>query len=695
MTTQRPASPRPHLLAWSLNDPSTSLIFNRPKQTPPEPLPSLESDTFLLLPQEILGGIISQPCLSKLDLKALRLVCHRFEPLASELLFRQIHLSRCIQHSFIPLNLIETPRIAGLVRELVWYELPCDGEIVQYFDQRLKVFNFEDAICKEGICKALSGIFPIPLELGSTVPGEDSSADGNIERFLEFQDRLFHMFDNLPRLETLISRPFPPDFVIRGDGYEFSAGSLKSTMTPTLPNDGLFTFLLPAMMRPTSRVKRLIWEDEPSIPSFERLEDLHIPAFANLESLDLCIAQPGGGRARTEFPSESLRRLGSCLQAAKGLRELTLCFEKGVTHIAEWPNSEYVKDNRKALKLILFDNTETFPNLTSLSLAYARCSDENLLPFLAQHSKNLRHLALRACVVTRKTMVGMREIGTLQLESIEIVPSEDHPDESSLIVPASPDDIEVEQVSSHLILDFINGKTQDCPITHRLFSTLSNEATFDPHLPLSSVAAFFDILEGDREDYGAEDIAAVQHIYEDNRTMSEPDDTDVDYSDRKQVRAFNTRKADHRHHHRSSHAPTWKWGRFDNGKIYYWPCTDGSGARTENWKFTSSYSYYYVKDNPGNVAYGNEPLEFFPDWNSEDGVDGAVVNNTEEGDSDYEPAEFEDAKRVQRKDVAVPVPFGRKLGEFVRRVGDLGDAEGMKGLPEGAVLYDSDDDPFA
>jgi len=125
---------------------------------------------------------------------------------------------------------------------------------------------------------------------------------------------------------------------------------------------------------------------------------------------------------------------------------------------------------------------------------------------------------------------------------------------------------------------------------------------------------------------------------------------------------------------RRAESPYWCWGRYHTPgsrgfQVYYWPVPENieGSFPTEVWRFTSR---------DGTIQYGAEPYDWFEDWDTGEG------------------------------DVAEPVPYGQdflqELRDSARKGYEIGCYFGgawdqvfdLLKPPEGAILYNVDEDPF-
>jgi len=645
---------------------------------------------FAGLPSELLTPILRDGSLTADDQKVLRTVCRRFEELISPSLFSRVYISKLKRDRDAFIGIAASPRLAHVPRELVWYEL---AEDEFFLAQSLTAFRSmlpsidrswagqEDMISKLRSIVSEAIWLPRCLVDGNQ-PGSAAGMDtALLERYLivveDFLALFFSAVDAMTNLQTFVSKPMPPDRVLSTTApYQVPVDFLRGVYDPvTSPkNEGLFRFLLPAMARPEGRITALFWADELGAPSFGRLEDSHADAFKRLTRIDMCINHPmtcpdtmRGPPLPT--PDDYVSRLAACLQAATELRHLTLCFESG------WCQEKDFRITGEVLARLVFYPRHTWPCLASLSITDARFHDTELLVFLELHAATLRRLSLMECGRLRlSTLKNMAEIPELKLRSFLVRSEED----------------KAEVISEEALLDFINNKTKTCPLQHEThFST--GRLIWDPHD--SARPAFFDIaedyFEGNckaRSFYSPEDVDAIEKwaaevdehtdaedevLISDDEDGLPPSESWYGHQAAKYTQA-EIRVADMRNENRKNTSPKWKWAaQVWNGdfQIYYWQSQDEDAHPTEIWRF--------VRKGPdGDTwdAFGDDPLEYWVDWDSEAGDDM----------------------------VAEPTPFCRDFARFRMREGRRDDLRsGQSRLHElpGAVLYpgpwDDADDPYA
>lgn len=212
---------------WSSLFLTLAIVYkNQPNMT----RPTDASPPLLRLPLEILN-IIAGRHLSPRDRKALRLTHSSLGPAMVMLLFRRVFLSKTkLDHdSFF--NIAQTPRLAVAVRELVWYELAEDATVFQKFEQEME----EQAKSTEqnNPRHALDGPFGGPAGVPGIFSGDGADSEPNAEGESGNEDK--ESASLLPPFRKLAQQAFW--LFSRGSSEEFTCAKpmeaiKKSQKTP-------------------------------------------------------------------------------------------------------------------------------------------------------------------------------------------------------------------------------------------------------------------------------------------------------------------------------------------------------------------------------------------------------------------------------------------------------------------------------
>lgn len=471
-------------------------------------------------------------------------------------------------------------------------------------------------------------------------------------------------------------------------------------------NHGVFHILFPAMLN-LPNIKNFYWADEGLGASFSRISDQAADCFERLEVIDLCIAN----HKPCHVSKEQVGRLSDCLRQARNLRELTLCFENSKHNIMGVELGDH-EDPGHPLIPLLFDHGHCWPKLHHLKLVDVKVPHDKLTDFVIRHASTLRHLKLHQCSVRPAVFHKIAQAREVHLDSIELLP------ETQRVIVIREEDL----------LDYINGVTKDSPfsmsegwsdISTATWGTLwdyrqgwRTAAYFDASMALyhdrydvEARESLFGIKEPPPEALsyrGGEDqigpgepelgpdansyISSADiswpHIKfstipptattgslgehgeaqpgkDDRNTVGDDVDVDMDMEDAASVASIDS---DVR---RRQKAPRWAFGLYETD-MWYWKEPHNVADKTgqpAGWPT----KLWYFKYRNGCVAYGDDPLEFFSDWDSEAG------------------------------DVSEPTPYGTPLSGFRKEEQDIlvPGWETLEGSepPEGALPYDARKDP--
>lgn len=395
------------------------------------------------LPGELLGQIYTDKCISHKDLKSLRLVCRSTADHVTNLLFKNIGLSRLKIDREAFLNIAARPHLARAVRVLTWHEL---AEFVVEWDA---VQPFPGAQSKPGLdeleledTEAMFSDIQVQLRDACWIPSRWPASGYGIGEpptemnqsvhssafYIEEFRPLFHAALDALNLHTVISQPMhSARLLIKSPpGYPLTAQLVKIMWRPFTPpiqmNEGLHSLLGPAMMHLSTinkPITRLHFTDEDDSSSILRFNMSASPAFAHLTHIYLCIG-------RVEFPSD-LGHLCHCLRAAISLTELTVNLQFGSSFFDsdEYP---YFSDTDGSFvgNTTVFDGLfcqfdPHWPRLESLHVDEVWLSAESFPKFVGKHAKSLRRLRIHRCTVACSVITGLANIEGLQLKEFIIL----------------------------------------------------------------------------------------------------------------------------------------------------------------------------------------------------------------------------------------------------------------------------------
>ncbi|OIW24048.1 hypothetical protein CONLIGDRAFT_122824 [Coniochaeta ligniaria NRRL 30616] len=606
----------------------------------------------LRLPLEIVHHIADEN-LSPSDCKSLRLTCHFFETSMIRPLFQRVFLSKTKLDRDSFFNIAQSPSLAAAARELIWYELAEDETV--FFAIEEDAAGNPTPNAEEPVVSGISDDDAHPLydsvptehrdceddtlklpplstiardafwltSLGSSQEYRKKQPVKYIEKLehsrqttlRDFLQQFYSALDAMPNIRTFVSCPMPSlRAVCNDDVYSLTAQFLQKGVglgwTPQSTNEGFFHFLLPAMRRAGSKVERLTYVDEGLTSSLSRPRPCDIFAFKTLTHIDLCLGWAD---------DEELNDLGVCLRAATGLVDLGICME-----MSEQGFLCGFKTNRSAFER-LFGTGEAqlplWPHLRRLRFTDIRTSRSDLWPahgdplkaltrLLRAHASTLRHLSFHQCEVTRVLIEAMANVPGLTLESLQV---NNNPSLAAPIVPASE------------LLAYVNGKGP-CPVNLGEDNAWNTETMiFDPHL--MPTAALFDASTTGRTLYSNEHMASI--------------------SDGLHPNDLHLLGSHHSLYTREKRAKL-KLAN-NNSTMAHDTATGGAYPASVEMEGLPILKWLFKHPN-GQEAVGDEPLEFFPDW--EDSCDESGVDEDEDTqDAPQDDTALEDGHAVDRQTI--------------------------------------------
>ncbi|KAI1080335.1 hypothetical protein F5B20DRAFT_540250 [Whalleya microplaca] len=623
------------------------------------------------LPLVVIREIFVQASFSQDDLKSLRLVCRSWTDEAKTRLFARVCLSRLKSDHDNFFNIAARPHLAQAVRVLAWQELhddETDFEIEGYDphigfrlglglhllpntlesdDERFERENFSAELKSQ-----MEDLFWLPglqARYIEEIQDESSTIDENSTEFgkeatanlTSFLQRLRYAFDAMPNLHTIISQPMHPfrELTKSNNVYPLTAQVLRSG--PDRPcekggNKGFHNFLLKEMVHrnlfsKNRPITRLQFADEcfqSSIIAFCD-PDIYKNAFAPLTHLDLSISHTKN--------VVDLYNLKACIKAATGLTNLRLCFQR--------------ENSDAALQLLLGDTEMYLPKLRSLHIEDMSFTSQLLLDIITRHAHSLRRLRINADV-PMAVVYGLSEDPSITLDEFTAVPQDgdfiascqsemlkfiNHGIRPTWLLMHPDDSI---SVSTHTVIFKRDGcaAAAICECQAPNAEELGNSA---------ESLSLLDVANGKT---GPKDEITVTEETtcggSEGREMQDAEDHNAKYA-----------RENAEHLKRKHEAPRWQWD-FDRKlqEVFYWKVDAPHGIPTEMWRF---------EQRNGEVAYGDDPLEFFEDW-----------EGSEAGDK------------------AEPTPFGRRFKSFIatKSRGELSaSGEPCDGL---YVRWDDEDDDW-
>ena len=529
------------------------------------------------VPAEILHNIFSQ--LSKLDHKALRETCHSLKNIATGYVFFRAHVSLLKADRDAFFSVCERPHLRAVVEQIVWYDIPSlpeTDEILRIYAahsciarrRRLPMTSFDPAAIEDsnkGLMEMLRSLAItygdaqwLDTSDGEAVTASEQYHSEQFETLKEFFTRFVKALEQLPKLKTAISRPVASDRVLcASSGYELIAGTFQDF--PTQDSDAGVLMLLAAMQTSEDLdIKSFYFADHPNNSLISGFESSHANAFRKLELIDLCI-----GHTENE---QSYAGLAACLRAATELRELKLCFE----NMGSSPESKSRLFKRGMFAAIFLDNK--WEHLRSIDFVDLFFSPESLLEFISNHQSTLRHLKLQECDSTSRSWApffcGLLKQPELNLDTCLVSRGADM----------------ANRFDVRWIKEFLKNKEASGYSTVRILP--SDEFFWDEDL-WPEVVAY--------------DIRRRPEAYGHRKSPLDDDDEDSD-SDNLILPTPKT---------------YWVTDRMDED-IVFWSTSDPNVGEyeTEIWKFVYRDGRY-AHSREGEKR--PEPLEFFEDWDPEQG----------------------------------------------------------------------------
>ncbi|RYP52131.1 hypothetical protein DL768_002681 [Monosporascus sp. mg162] len=370
------------------------------------------------LPGELLTEI-SSSLPSHADKKSFRLVCRECADAPTRDLFRRIRLSRLKQDKEAFEQIAAHPHLAQYARELVWYELHLEAwpghslssDMPDNFVSRGDVF--ESILQLQVDLVSDRETFWIPKLAGSNWEG----GQGAREIVNAFRDHFHQLLRRMPNLTTFTSRPMPANRLLSYRGYPFQASVFRAMIDSKLysGNQGLFSFLLPALRQENSTITTLRWAEETVGPENSGMQNLSADAFKRLTTIDLCLTNLWG-RDKPIVPERARAatvELSACLRAADQLCHLKLCFEGTSDYYGRGFSSSRIMH-----KLV---GEARWPRLTTFHVSDAPLRSMHLMVgFFQKHAGTLRHLEFDHCQLTGPQIKTLKR-AHLQLDSIRLV----------------------------------------------------------------------------------------------------------------------------------------------------------------------------------------------------------------------------------------------------------------------------------
>ncbi|KAH7310804.1 hypothetical protein B0I35DRAFT_439732 [Stachybotrys elegans] len=551
------------------------------------------------------------------DLAALRLTSATIHDTATSILFSRIRISQLRHDRDAFLNICRSPHLAQHVREIEWQEISWYPGFFQGLALKAQETSGDDLADFSDSLDSLAGdLFWLPKLSEALAPGQ---ADPRGEVIAKFRAEFDSALACLPKLHTLVSQPMPHDRELDCDDceseYPLSADLFHSQLQPTDPPQSNDGLFL--FLLPAIQSSGLsgikLLWQEESSLGASYRRQALPGAFEQLHALSLSLA------FRDQTPPGQDELIAN-LNAANQVSDLCLRIHGGKVLPESYSNFKAFQ--LALLRFSLEEMRTDWSGLRSLSLVSMPVLYKVLPKLVAHNAESLQHIYIADCGVSFGMVKDIGSIPKLKLKSFRIVENED---------------VSADTVKEDDLLRFVNQETIEIDS-----KTPFLNPRYRKGLIRTVVAAHKPNVSNDEDEHSA---------------CSDADSEDsLD--------------------HRIRAAPRWVWGRYFNQDTYYpniychqVPASDPSGEPTRCWKFTYRSG--------GLVAYGKDPLDWFEDWDVEEG-------DTEE-----------------------PLPYCDELWRYVKDTEhseyDLGSIQGWLGAnetawelltsvkpPDGAVLFDED-----
>ncbi|TFB00685.1 hypothetical protein CCMA1212_007457 [Trichoderma ghanense] len=621
------------------------------------------------LPAELLLQIMGDNSIKKTDLRQLRLVSRQVSAAATSRLFARISMSKLHSDREAFFNIAAQPHLSAAVRSVTWLELAEDDTDLPYIAYppawrlrlpRDRVPTADDADDFDFLLRRLPpmarALFWLPFE---NFKSYRRGTEKRTEAIRAFMPDFFAALDQMPNLREFASRPMhPARKLVQPSGLStplypltcqtFRQSKCKKTMQR---NDGFCTFIIPYIAHRVSLgtdtlapITRLYLVDEGEWSFVPRINPGVVNSFRNLKHLELCISHCQNLR--------HLKRLGRCLGAATALEELRLCFERD----AEIYGSEVFD--------LIFQRRYEHPRLRDITLVAVPFSALQILLLINRTASSLKRLTFDNCAVPGRLIYALQLIPNLWLESFASV--------SATVLHEAEDELEntIWLMTEAHALSVIRGQSMfDGAFelgqaiagrtiylyTHFYAPSLLRSSCFDRHNHLPQpVVEYLEVKDCDDANYngdGWEDDGTdtEEASGSDDGLADAPPDLvrNIDGSDShdsgSDPASHKETAADASIQKMLDTAPRWEFGIGRDGTACCWRVTavrsSHQGYPTRLWRFFHRN---------GEQAIGDEPLEFWDDW-----------EGSQSGDT-YEPT-----------------PFGRDLYAFTLKHG----LEGVTEVP--------------
>ncbi|VUC36249.1 unnamed protein product [Clonostachys rosea] len=366
-------------------------------------------------------------------------------------------------------------------------------------------------------------------------------------------------------------------------------------------------------------VRRLVWEDGLrgngafGIPEPE--------AFRYLDTLSISLSKWNLSHETPAVRNAALTGVEACLEVCKSVRHLTLGSEG---ELDRWSLGENCDVERSLLRYSAEIGRSNWTRLHSLSLISMNVEGKILIAVVRESAETLCHLYLQECNMTLGRVRELSKIPNLRLQSVRIL--SEYPRHQCHLIPEEK------------LLEYLNNQTipegEDVDMCtfqdQKLDDIVDDDEEFDLKLGIYYKENQSQMFEDDCPEFLATRLVMTSPIFlfggssldDDEVEMKQVDkrgynDAWAGKTDLELIDAVSVTESEDSVTERIRNGPKWFWGRYYHerpieGQIYFMQVDDThpQGWPTTIWKFTSRN---------GRVYCGQDPLEAFDEWDTEEG----------------------------------------------------------------------------
>ncbi|KAI1207855.1 uncharacterized protein F4807DRAFT_168411 [Annulohypoxylon truncatum] len=422
----------------------------------------------------------------------------------------------------------------------------------------------------------------------------------------------------MPQLHTLVSQPMhpcrlltksPTHYPITAQLLSGGLGSIASNITQTTHALLHLGLRMHPPRQPKLGLTRFHYADIHEQSALPRIGLKYLPLlFPKLTHLDMCISVTQSRR--------DLYELQDFIMKAKNLTHLRLCFERSYTSFFEiGPSFE------SGSHIVLSHPGSHLPKLRYLYITDTQIAYHNLLRFVKRHASTLRFLRVEENMPPEiiETFAGMMMSHKLDLDDLVVLPS--NPDECFPVIPFD-DDFKNGEILR-------NGTAEAYAATNDLACITGMEPRYDINSWRTAAIVDsrypFSLL-------GCVDPGDIKFLDAENGDWRDPsgytfpieDDENIDQDPEQDVAEAREHAS---HMKRLRESPWWVFESLFNGQPLPFHRTDAQRIAMQNnvgdlpvcptevWRF---------QHRNGEVAFANDPLEYWEDWEGSQAGDSAI-----------------------------------------------------------------------